>query len=211
VPRSGPPKFDLDFPGGTPADLIGAIQKVTEQPLNVIVPPELADTKLPPFKVRSAAVWQVFEALGAASRKTERVPVYRQNADGSVDTNYSVFNTSYGFEAGRSGGGDETPVWYFRAEVAPPAPLRPPERTRPKTCVFYQLGPYLETYKVEDITTSIETGWRMLGETNLPELKFHKDTKLLIAVGESNKLALIDQVLKQLDPTVQPISKTKTN
>jgi hypothetical protein len=73
--------------------------------------------------------------------------------------------------------------------------LSPP----PNICRFYQLSPYLdEGYKVEDITTAIETGWKMLGETNLPKLSYHKDTKLLIAVGEPNQLALIDDALRQL-------------
>ena len=69
---------------------------------------------------------------------------------------------------------------------------------QPKVCRFYQLTPYLETYKVEDITTAIQTGWKMLGETNPPTISFHKDTKLLIAVGEPSKLQLIDSVLQQL-------------
>jgi len=39
----------------------------------------------------------------------------------------------------------------------------------------------------------------MLGETERPEIKFHKDTKLLIAVGEPSKLSLIESVLAQLN------------
>ena len=38
----------------------------------------------------------------------------------------------------------------------------------------------------------------MLGETNLPELNYHEDTKLLIAVGEMSKLAVIDAALQEL-------------
>jgi hypothetical protein len=51
---------------------------------------------------------------------------------------------------------------------------------------------------VDDITTAVETGWKMLGETSPPTISFHKDTKLLIAVGEPSKLELIDAVLKAL-------------
>jgi hypothetical protein len=60
------------------------------------------------------------------------------------------------------------------------------------------LGPYLETYKVEDITTAVQTGWKMLGDPSPPTLNFHKDTKLLIAVGELERLKLIDSVLAEL-------------
>ena len=51
---------------------------------------------------------------------------------------------------------------------------------------------------MDDITTAIETGWKMLGETSPPTISFHKDTKLLIAVGEPSKLETIDAVLKAL-------------
>ena len=53
---------------------------------------------------------------------------------------------------------------------------------------------------VDDITTAIETGWKMLGETSPPTISFHKDTKLLIAVGDPSKLETIDAVLKALQP-----------
>lgn len=72
----------------------------------------------------------------------------------------------------------------------------------PKTCRFYNLAPYLETYKVEDVTTAIQTGWKMLGEVSPPVISYHKDTKLLIAVGEQGKLILIDEVLRQLSNPV---------
>jgi len=52
---------------------------------------------------------------------------------------------------------------------------------------------------VDDITTAIQTGWKMLGDEEAPTINFHKDTKLLIAVGEPNKLETIDAVLNALD------------
>ncbi len=73
-----------------------------------------------------------------------------------------------------------------------------PLYTKQKTCQFYNLEPFLKTYSVEDITTAIQTGWKLLGEENIPTLNFHKDTKLLIAVGQAEKVALIAQVLQQL-------------
>jgi hypothetical protein len=61
------------------------------------------------------------------------------------------------------------------------------------------LSPYLDAgYKVEDITTAIKTAWDMLGIAQGPEMKYHKDTKLLIAVGEADKLQMIDEALGQL-------------
>ena len=38
------PVFDLSFPGGTATELIAAIRKGTELKVNVVIPPELADS-----------------------------------------------------------------------------------------------------------------------------------------------------------------------
>jgi hypothetical protein len=61
------------------------------------------------------------------------------------------------------------------------------------------LSPYLDRgFTVDDITTAIQTGWKMAGEMPTPELNYHKETKLLIAYGEPNKLQTIQQVLQTL-------------
>jgi len=103
--------------------------------------------------------------------------------------NHSVQETSYGFRTQPQPTDDS--IWRFYSEKS-----NSPQES--KVCQFFQLAPYLDTYKIEDITTAIETGWKMLGETERPEIKFHKDTKLLIAVGEPSKLVLIESVLTQL-------------
>ena len=47
----------------------------------------------------------------------------------------------------------------------------------------------------------------MLGEKETPAISFHKDTKLLIAVGEPSKLEMINAVLGALTLPPQPSSK----
>ena len=167
-------KFDLDFPGGTPRQLVAAIEKASGKSLNAIVSDDDAELHLPALKMRAVNVVELFEALSFASQKTIPTP-------GGYST------TAFGFKA--LGNPSDNSVWYFYN-------LKPNPET--KACRFYQLAPYLEIYKVEDITTAIQTGWKMLGETNPPTISFHKDTKLLIAVGEQSKLQLIDSVLQQL-------------
>src|SRR3954462_8724108 len=68
-----PTKFDLDFPGGTPKELVAAIQKALRRRLNAIVPEEFADVRLPALKMDHVSVGRLFEALAAASRKSEAV------------------------------------------------------------------------------------------------------------------------------------------
>ncbi len=68
-----------------------------------------------------------------------------------------------------------------------------------KVSQFYPLAEYLDRgFSVDDITTAIQTGWKMAGETSPPELSYHKETKLLIAFGEPQKLDTIKQVLNVL-------------
>ena len=175
-------KFNLDFPGGTPKELVAAIEKAMGKPLNAIVPDEFANTKLPALKMNSVNVGQLFEALEAASRKGEFI-------------NGTYFPLSYGFKTAGNLSGDS--IWSFYVAK----PQLPTPHQSPKICRFYSLAPYMDRgLSVDDITTAIETGWKMLGDMAPPTISFHKDTKLLIAVGEDSKLETIDAALKALEP-----------
>jgi len=167
-------KFDLDFPGGSPNELVAAIQKSMGHPLNAIVPDEYASLNLPPLKMRNVTVAQLFQALETACQSTTRV---------------------FGFQT--QGTISDDSVWYFHFSGQPQASR------------FYLLTPYLDRgLTVDDITTAIEKGWKMAGTSPMPALSFHKETKLLIAVGEWSQLQTIDQVLGALSaPT--PAAKAK--
>ena len=52
------------------------------------------------------------------------------------------------------------------------------------------MGPTLEAFTIEDVTTAIETTWKMLGTDPLPKMSFHKETKLLIVVGTLSRTAV---------------------
>jgi hypothetical protein len=91
----------------------------------------------------------------------------------------------------------ENSIWYFHWDRG--RERAPWQVLSSKVCKFFQLEPYLDAgYTVEDITTDVETGWKMLEVTNPPQISYHKDTKLLIAVGEEEIVNLIGDVLKQL-------------
>ncbi len=184
-------KFNLDFPGGTPQELVAAIEKATGKPLNVIILGEDADAQLPPLKMNHVDVPQLFEALEAASQKVVSVvgPYL-----GSLQ--YQQQRTGYSFITPPGTLSDDS-IWYFHVEK----PSLPPAVSSEKICKFYPLSSYLESgLTVDDITTAIQTGWKMMNETSPPEISFHKETKLLIAVGEPDKLEVIDNVLKALQP-----------
>jgi len=167
-------KFDLDFPGGTPGELVAAIQKAMGRPLNAIVPSDYASLKLPSLKMKGVDVAQLFQALEQANQ-----------------TNTAMF----GFKTMGTVSDDSVWFFYFRGAA--------------KTSKFYLLTPYLDHgLTVDDITTAIQTGWKMAGISPTPALSFHKETKLLIAVGDGYQLQTIDQVLGALSaPTSAPKAK----
>lgn len=123
-----------------------------------------------------------FDAMRIASFKEARI---RAGFGGGYQT-YSTYST---FETKGQG---EDAVWCFRCVL--PSENPPPE----KYCRFYQLADYLDNYKIEDITTAIKTGWNLLGVQSPAEMKFHPETKLLIAVGPSDQLEVIENVIRQL-------------
>ena len=198
-----PPGFDLDFPGGTPGQLVEAIRKASGGPLNAIIPDEYAQQRLPALKMKGVNVVKLFEALQNASIQTVPVITSLNNfgfgggGRGGSTPSYSYQTESYGFKT--QGPPSEDSIWYFKVDAPKTPPFLQTDQPEPNVCRFYQLAPFLQqNYKVEDITTAIETGWKMLGVKPLPTLNFHKETKLLIAVGEPGQLSMIDHVLQQL-------------
>jgi hypothetical protein len=206
-------RFSLDFPGGTPKELVAAIQKAMGKPLNAIVPDEYVEMKIPALKMANVNVQQLFSALEQATRRSQAYEAgsYGGGANGTYRSIQQVI-TSYGFQQGPGPLTDDT-IWYFYASKPPMPTLSGTGEA--KAVRFYSLEPYLRLTRgerhltVDDITTAIETGWKMLGETSPPKISFHKDTNLLIAVGEPNKLETIDAVLKALGPTTAPTAAGK--
>lgn len=195
-------KFNLDFPGGTPGELVRAIEKASSKSLNAIIPLELSHTRLPELRMKSVDVAQLFQALELASVKTVtyesgRMSGFYGGSQGALGGRamYQTAQTAFGFKT--QGTPSDDSVWYFFYQ-------KPELPREPVVCRYWQLAPYLDAaYKIEDITTAIQTGWKMLGESAPPTINFHKDTKLLIAVGENDKLALIDSVLAELAKTAK--------
>jgi hypothetical protein len=184
------PRFDLDFPGGRPRDMVEAIEKATGKTLNAIIPDDCSNVGIPGISVKNVTVAQLFEAVTLASKNTRRYTTGSYGGLGRGES-WSVMTLTYGFRT--EGTPNENSIWYFYQDKVPDSP------SPAAVCRFYQLSPYLEAgYKVEDITTAIETAWKMLGIAPQPDMKYHKDTKLLIAVGEPDKLQIIDDALKQL-------------
>lgn len=187
APATNLTRFNLDFPGGGPRDLVAAIEKATGKPLNAIISEEDSAVSLPSLKMNNVNVMQLFQALEAASIKTITVPM--------GNNTWSQEGVNYGFRTVPDQPPTDDSIWYFHSNK----PLQPPSI---KVCRFYSLEPcLLRGFTVDDITTAIQTGWKMSGETSPPTLEYHKETKLLIAFGNPKDLDTIQQVLDTLPKT----------
>ena len=182
--------FDLKFPGGGPTDLVKAIEAASGKPLNVIISKQDEDIELPPLKMTGVNVAQLFQALEPMSVKNVAVVT---GTYGYGPTQYSTMVTSYGFKT--TGDPTENSIWYFHVQ----RPSFPQLVSSGKVCRFFSLAPYLEHgFTVDDITTAIQTGWKMAKDSSPPELNYHKETKLLMAFGDPDELKTIDNVLQTL-------------
>jgi hypothetical protein len=189
------PKFNLDFQGG-PVEVFvlhlqDALKKVDENFfINIIVPPEFQETPLPPLKLRNVDVLQLFKALELASQKMVAYNAGSYSFNGIMPQPIQQTGTKrYGFTT--TGPITRNSIWHFFAEEPP--------RVAPVRMVrYFQLGPYLTQFTMDDIGSAIEAGWNLLGEKNTPKLNFHQDTKLLIAAGSAEHLEMISTMLKEL-------------
>ncbi|MEO5958364.1 MAG: hypothetical protein ABIR80_04565, partial [Opitutaceae bacterium] len=123
-------RFNLDFPGGTPGELVAAIQKGMGRPVNVVIPTEHINARLPALKMSGVTLPDLFRALSEAGRTV----VNRPQRDGSVAPVglHSWFRTA--------GVPHDDAVWYFYVEVNGNYVIEPAKVSR-----FYLLTPYLET------------------------------------------------------------------
>ncbi len=186
TPESPPgPAIDLDFPGGSPKELVAAINKHLPESdrLNVVIPSDAGPVQIPELRMKGVTVPALFEALSAASES-------RREETG----------VAYGFRRTQA----NPPAWWFSFWDHRPPTEAGGARAPEPVCRFFPLGSFLDPYSIEDITTAIRTGYDMLGEQP-PEMKFHPETSLLIAVGPAAQLQLIDNALAALATTPRNI------
>lgn len=187
---SGAPRFDLNFPGGKVREFVAAVSKALGKPVNVIIPKEAEATAIPPVDVFGVTVSALFGALGDASKRV--IPAASKDAANVRGYRETGFN----FLSQEDRDSPEA-VWTFHV-ISPPEP--PSEEQR--VVQFYPVAQYLSHFTVEDITTAIESGWKLQGgelaKGATPILRFHEETKLLICAGSSQQIEVIPQVLAGL-------------
>ena len=150
--------------------------------------------RIPPVQVNQVTTPMLFGALNfEGSRLTD---------NGQRLENY---HTDFRIAAG-SNPKDPNAIWCFRS-----SDFRTGVIAR-----FFLLTKYLELgLSVDDITTAIQTAWKMTGAEDLPKLSYHKETNLLIVVGPTPEMPIVESVLRELDkfhearqPSSPPPTKT---
>lgn len=182
------PVYNLNFPGGTPGQLVTAMTAASGKPVNLVIAEELANVRIPPVQVNQVTTPMLLGALNfEGSRLTD---------NGQRLENY---HTDFQIAAG-SNPRDPNAIWCLRS-----SDFRTGIVAR-----FYLLSKYLEAgLSVDDITTAIQTAWKMTGAEDLPKLSYHKETNLLIVVGPTPEIPIVESVLRELDkfhPEKQPSS-----
>jgi hypothetical protein len=167
-------RMNIDFAGGTPAELLAAIKKISNQTPNVLIHPDAATVTIPAFKLRDVSPAQIFVALNSLSEPP--------------------FTNGY-WKAAPLPDGE---IWTLtRPRTTPGLPFQS------KNCKILNLTQVLGDYSVDDVTTAMKGAWELLNSGETPVVKFHKDTKLLMVVGDDRQLNVANEVLRELTTNVQ--------
>ncbi|MGF1448411.1 MAG: hypothetical protein ACFB20_03225 [Opitutales bacterium] len=196
-------RITMDFPGGTPAELIEAIDRALGRPINVILPEGSEKLRMPPVRVADADYGYVLQSIQHGEQIA--LTTSRGGSPGLTTRSITYRDVGYRWEQNRD-------VWVLRIHQVPMEPHVQQVQT-------VALGSYLERYRIEDITTAIRLAWdNQPGPASLADspyvawtppkpasLHFHEETQLLVAVATPQEIALMQTTLEELNRQPWPI------
>ncbi len=213
APEDPGPRMDFRFDGVPLTEAIKGIQEqyhkaAAPKYLNVVIGEhlrDLAETNTITLSVKQVTAGELLKLIGTSS---QRRIAWQQFQNGS----YTLIqgNGGFSFIPEHSSGGNPTyllqseypaaygatqPNLYGQLPAGQPQQAVAPER---KFVSYFSLEPYLDRFKVEDITTAMKLGWELSGAKELPTMKFHEETKLLVVSGTTDQLAVVTAVLQNL-------------
>jgi hypothetical protein len=146
-----PVRMDLNFGGGEPEKLLAAMEEAAGQMPNVIIHPDAAHLKIPPFKLRDVTAGQVFFALNAMSEPPFSNGYWRPTtANGREIWTLTLPH-------------DSTTI--IDPLTGKPTAVRAPTD---RNCKVLNLTLVLEDYSVDDVTTAMKGAWELLEATEAP-------------------------------------------
>lgn len=215
APEDRGPQLDFTFHNLPLVEVIQAIQteyhKASGKHLNVMIPENLRDvaaTNRIDVELKQITVPEVLDLLGMASQRPVRDPY--PNPGLRPAGGVPVYPT-VGYSFRRVSSNEGALTYLLNGQYPPPSPVEPEapqppqapvEPAPPRAVFFFSLDPYLERFTVEDIITAVKTGWDLDGKKDRPTLKYHDQTKLLVASGDPSQVEMIKSVLANLGRSV---------
>ncbi len=163
--------ISVKFAGGTVADYVKALVKEAGT-INVVVAPEAAEVPMPPVTLTKVTVSAAIDLVDGRSASP---PGRRINLDVRHMPQY--------------------------AEAALPTYQISAERYQTGKPSVWTIANLLrgDIFAADDVLAALETALDIIESTGEPIIRFHKETGLLIARGDTSQLDTIHQVLEQLE------------
>ena len=187
-PVSGP-LVSIEFKGGTLGDLVKAVRGATKEPVNISLQGDAGSIPVEAMSLREVSVGSLLSAaLGARAGQPEL------RGDGSAQT--TTLNTEPG-----AGGG--APIFVITRREGVPQGMGYPVNMRghePITDVLsiQKMVTGEGALPPEVVLTAIDTGLAMGEAGPRPQIKFHKDSGLLLVRGDQNQVALVGEIVRRM-------------
>jgi hypothetical protein len=188
APRPSAPSLSFEFDGGTFGELCSLLTGLgnSARGVNIVIEPEAALARLPSFTVQDANVQQVLEAACAtASGQGQSVQVKELRGPGN--SVFAITARTNQQAGGPAAGQEVTQVHSLGA--------------------LLQEGKDGPGFAPETILSAVDAATT---EQPLRALRYHADSRLLIARGSKDSLAVVAQVLRELDDDVSRRRKQAT-
>jgi hypothetical protein len=187
-------EFDFTFPGGSPQELVEQLEAQGGEPVNAIIPEELAKLRLPKLNLRTVSVRDVLNSLNLLASLQQARWSWIQ-----APTTRSA-------------------IWILAEDPKPaavdqqtglPRALRPDPRKQPSVQVF-NASKLLQKFSVDDLATVVNRSWKLgqsdsgapEDEASLPTLQFHEETKLMIVKGTPEQIKLVFNIVSEMEKTL---------
>ena len=180
-PKAEPPQLiELEFPGGTIAEYVEALNEVVGK-ANIVVMAAARDIEMPPIELNSVALGSALELIQGEFQPQERVRVQVHVDEVSM------------YEEG------EKPIHRVFAEVHRQG--RPSETSVHVWTVANLLS---ENLPPDAVLTAVETAVELVTDLRQPaEIRFHEATGLIIARGSRQQLEAVDYVVRQVEEGIE--------
>lgn len=182
------PVISIDFPGGSLRELIDAMRRIDPR-LNITASSLAQEVKLPEMSIKGATVINVLTA--AAAIAPEAYAVACRDSGGAGAPVYMVLvqerSQGRGVTSMRGAGPGEPPrgvqVFSLRSLIEPQ-----PGDAKDKPIAL----------PVETVLSAVESGVQMSGG-DAADLKYHRDSRLLLVNGTPAQTGVVSQVLQNLE------------